>query len=72
MCVPQSPVDYLAFTNILDKNRRENMTSEMQAIILELLERCEKPQDINLENYYDAGLRSGMVLFEDQRAIGAC
>lgn len=70
--VPQSPADYLAFTNILDKNHRENMTSELQALILELLERCEKPQDINLENYYDAGLRSGVVLFEEQRAIGAC
>lgn len=35
--VPQSPADYLAFTNILDKNSLENMTSELQALILELL-----------------------------------
>lgn len=70
--VPQSPADYLAFTNILDKNSLENMTSELQALILELLERCEKPEDINLENYYDAGLRPGVLLFEDKQAIGAC
>ena len=70
--VPQNPGDHLAFTNILDKNQREHMTSEMQAIILELLERCETSQDIGLENFYDAGLRSGVVLLEEQRAIGAC
>ncbi len=72
MRVPQSPGDYLQLTNILDKNQRENMTSELQANILELLERCEDPKDVNLENYYHAGLRSGVVFFEEQRAIGAC
>jgi len=70
--VPQSPADYLAFTNILDKNRRENMTSEMQANILEMLERCKNPQAVGLNEYHQIGLRCGVVLFEEQRAIGAC
>lgn len=70
--VPQSPADYLAFTNILEKNTQENMTPELQAVILELLEKFEDPQDVSLKDFQDAGLRSGVILAEDQRAIGAC
>ncbi len=70
--VPQSPADYLAFTNILEKSTRENMTPELQAVILELLEKFEDPQDVSLKDFQDAGLRSGVILVEDQRAIGAC
>lgn len=70
--VPQSPRDYLQFTNILDKNQRENMSSELQAKILEVLERCEDPNEITFHDYHAASLRSGVILVEDQRAIGAC
>lgn len=70
--VPRSTGDYLAFTNILDKNSKENMTSELQAVILEMLENYQDPQDVSLKNFQDAGLRSGVVLLEEQRVIGAC
>lgn len=70
--VPQSPWDYLAFTNILDKSYRESMSSEMQAIILALLEKYEDPQEVSLGDFHGSGLRSGVILVEDQRAIGAC
>lgn len=70
--IPQSPTDYLAFTNILDKNKRASLSSEMQAIILEVLERCKNPQKARLDNFRDAGLRSGVILLEDQHVIGAC
>ena len=70
--VPRSTADYLAFTNILDKNSKENMTSELQAAILEMLENFEDPQDVSLKDFQDAGLRSGVILLEEQRVIGAC
>ena len=70
--VTQSPADYLAFTNIMDKNRRDGLSSELQATILELLERCIEPQDVSLADFRGASLRSGLILLEDERVIGAC
>lgn len=70
--VPRSTWDYLAFTNILEKSSRENMSSELQAVVLELLEKHKDPQDVSLKDYSHAGLRAGVILVEDQKAIGAC
>ena len=70
--VLQSTTDHLAFTNILDKTWRESITSETQAVILELLEGVANPQDVSLKEFLKKDLRSGVILLEDQRVIGAC
>jgi lincosamide nucleotidyltransferase A/C/D/E len=70
--VPQNPADYLAFTNILDKKHSESISSELQAKILMMLEGVEPPQLAKLDDYREIGLRSGVILVEEQRVIGAC
>ena len=70
--VLQSTTDYLAFTNILDKTQRESITSETQTVILELLEGFTNPQDVSVKEFLKKDLRSGVILLEDQRVIGAC
>lgn len=70
--LPQTTDKYLALINLLDKTRVEKMSSEAKAKFLEVQEAQSGAENVTIASLFKAGLRSGVVLFEDGQAIGAC
>ena len=70
--LPQTPVEYLALINLLDKTQVEKLTSETKAKFLEVQEAQSGAQNVTLAHLVKAGLRSGVLLFEEGQGIGAC
>lgn len=64
--------EYLAFSNILDKSQRENLPPISEDIFSDLLTKYRDPESLSLADLRDFGLRTGLVLLEDENVIGAC
>ena len=63
--LPQATTEYLALINLLDKTQTEKLTSETKAKFLEVQEAQSGAQNVSVEHLFRAGLRSGVLLFED-------
>ena len=70
--LPQTPAEYLALINLLDKTEVEKLTSETKAKFLEVQEAQSGAQNVTLAHLLKAGLRSGLLLLEEGQGIGAC
>lgn len=70
--LPQTPAEYLALINLLDKTEVEKLTSETKAKFLEVQEAQSAAENVTLAHLVKAGLRSGVLLLEDGQGIGAC
>ncbi len=70
--LPQTPAEYLALVNLLDKTEVEKLTSEMQAKFLEVQEVQSGAQNTTLAHLARAHLRSGVLLLEGEQGVGAC
>lgn len=70
--LPQTPAEYLALINLLDKTQVEKLTSEVKAKFLEMQESQSGAQNVNLAHLLKAGLRSGVLLLEEGQGVGAC
>ena len=70
--LPQTPAEYLALINLLDKTRVEKLSSETKAKFLEVQEVQSGAENVTIASLFKAGLRSGALLIEDGQAIGAC
>lgn len=68
----QTPAEYLALINLLDKTDVEKLTSETKAKFLEVQEAQSGAQNVTLAHLLKAGLRSGLLLLEEGQGIGAC
>ena len=68
----QTPAEYLALINLLDKTEVEKLTSETKAKFLEVQEAQSGAQNVTLAHLLKAGLRSGLLLLEEGQGIGAC
>lgn len=69
--LPHSSEEYLTFSNILDKNKRESLTPIAEDIFLELLTKYSDPDGLTLADLRDYGLRTGLVLLKNEQVIGA-
>ena len=70
--LPHTTDDYLALINLLDKTQLERLSSEIQAKFLEVQEAQSGAENVTIADLVRAGLRSGVLLFEDGKPIGAC
>ena len=70
--LPQTPAEYLALINLLDKTQTEKLTSEIKAKFLEVQEAQSGAQSVSVEYLFRTGLRSGVLLLEDGQGVGAC
>ncbi len=70
--IPQTVEEYQALRNLLDGNQTEKLSSETQAQFLEMQEVQSGPENVSIAHLVKAGLRSGLLLLEDGKAIGAC
>jgi hypothetical protein len=70
--LPQTPAEYLALINLLDKAQLERLTSETKAKFLEVQEARSGAENVTIANFVKAGLRSGLLLLEDGQGVGAC
>lgn len=70
--LPQTPAEYLALINLLDKTQVEKLTSEVKAKFLEVQETQSGAQNVTLAQLIRAGLRSGVLMLEEGQGVGAC
>ncbi|MEN6531682.1 MAG: hypothetical protein ABFD17_07920 [Anaerolineaceae bacterium] len=70
--LPQTAAEYLALINLLDKTQTERLTSETKAKFLEVQEAQSEVENVTIADLVKAGLRSGVLLIEDEQAVGAC
>lgn len=70
--LPQTAAEYLALVNLLDKTKDEKLPTETNAKFLALQYANPEVQEVTLANWNQVGLRSGVLLYEEDRAVGAC
>jgi lincosamide nucleotidyltransferase A/C/D/E len=70
--LPQTTEEYLALINLLDKTHVERLSSETKAKFLEVQEAQSGAENVTIADLVKAGLRSGVLLIEDEQAIGVC
>jgi len=70
--LPQTSAEYLALIHLLDKTQVERLNSETKVKFLEVQEAQSGAENVTITDLARAGLRSGVLLIEEDQTIGVC